>query len=273
MPTAQMVLPCAGNRIGTWDISTAVYHSSLSVSAQVTNPQGIYFTPDGKVMLVTDNYNSGSPYSRICKYTMTKPWDLSTASYVNSYTYSSNGFNGGMFSDDGTALFFRNSTALYQRACSTPFDVSTATGLGGSDYEPTTYPGTYNGMSFCIDGTVLFATQATSASIRQYNLKSNFYVGNGASQGNTSFSSQTSSVGGMWARNDGKKFYLAGMTTPTVYQYTLATPGALSSANYDSKSFSMSAKFSYCYGIYISPDGLNLFAVGNNANVWRWTLT
>ena len=66
-----------------WDIDTAVLASaSLSVSSQDTYPRSIDFSSDGR-----DLYVLGGQNDTIYQYTLTTPWDLSTASYSGYSLY------------------------------------------------------------------------------------------------------------------------------------------------------------------------------------------
>jgi sugar lactone lactonase YvrE len=60
-----------------WDVSTASYDSvSFLVSGQETNPNSMFFKPDGTVMWI-----AGSTNDRVYQYTLSTAWDVSTASY------------------------------------------------------------------------------------------------------------------------------------------------------------------------------------------------
>ena len=59
-----------------WDISTASFVRSFSVSAQDTNPRDVFFRPDGSVMYVL-----GGTGDDVNQYNLSTPWDISTAVY------------------------------------------------------------------------------------------------------------------------------------------------------------------------------------------------
>jgi WD40 repeat protein len=66
-----------------WDIDTAVLaDQSLSVSSQDNYPRSIEFSSDGR-----DLYVLGGQNDTIYQYTLTTPWDLSTASYSGYSLY------------------------------------------------------------------------------------------------------------------------------------------------------------------------------------------
>lgn len=60
-----------------WDVSTATYASVFfSVASQETTPQGLFFSTGGQSMFVL-----GTGSDTIYQYTLSTPWDISTASY------------------------------------------------------------------------------------------------------------------------------------------------------------------------------------------------
>ncbi len=62
-----------------WDISTASYASkSLSVSSEESNPQGLWFKPDGWLL-----YVCGTGSNAVFTYRMTTQWDVSTGAYIS----------------------------------------------------------------------------------------------------------------------------------------------------------------------------------------------
>jgi hypothetical protein len=69
--------------LGTpWDISTASFVQNCSVSAQDTDPLGLFFKPDGTKM-----YVSGGIGNDVNEYSLSSAWDISTASYAQSFSF------------------------------------------------------------------------------------------------------------------------------------------------------------------------------------------
>ena len=96
----------SGNLIvGTFDVSTAAFVYLFDVSGQEQFPTGMAFSNDGLKMFVV-----GTDGNDISEYTLTTPFDLSTASYAgNGERFSVSGQEGtptGMaFSNDGAKMF------------------------------------------------------------------------------------------------------------------------------------------------------------------------
>ena len=110
-----------------WNITTATYASkSKSVSAQDSTPQSIEFGDNGTKM-----YMLGSTNDRIFQYTLTTPWDISTATYASKFLSVASQENsplGMAFSNDGKKVLVVGSfnDDVHQYTLSTAWDISTA---------------------------------------------------------------------------------------------------------------------------------------------------
>ena len=91
-----------------WDISTLSFVQSKSVGATETNPQDLFFKPDGTKM-----YIMGRTADRVYQYSLSTAWDISTAgSPEASFLVSSqeNFPQGLFFKDDGTQFWVVGAT-------------------------------------------------------------------------------------------------------------------------------------------------------------------
>jgi len=106
-----------------WDVSTASYNQNFSVSAQETNPMTVRFKPDGTKMYVT-----GSTGDDVNEYDLSTPWDVSTASFVQSKGTGDSNQYGLTFTSDGAKMYTSGATLdrIREWDLSTPWDVSTA---------------------------------------------------------------------------------------------------------------------------------------------------
>lgn len=66
-----------------WDISTASFNQTLSISAYSGAPEGLDFSDDG-----TEAYVAGRTYNRIVKYALSTAWDISTATFADYLSVS-----------------------------------------------------------------------------------------------------------------------------------------------------------------------------------------
>ena len=90
-----------------WDLSTASYDSNydLGTNTNIMSPRGLYFSPDGTKMLIFAAY-----MRYIVRYTLSTPWDVSTAGskYANNFIateITGTGSEGGLwFNPEGTRM-------------------------------------------------------------------------------------------------------------------------------------------------------------------------
>ena len=85
-----------------WDVSTASYVQNFAVNGQDTAPRDVHFKPDGTKM-----YMIGSSSNTVYEYDLSTAWDISTASYLQSFDASDYGtlLTTLFFKPDGTKLY------------------------------------------------------------------------------------------------------------------------------------------------------------------------
>jgi len=123
-----------------WNISTASYSQNLSVSTPDGGIEGMYFRTDGLKMYYAGRYSDG-----IYEYTLSTAWDISTASYIQNHSVSSQDGNirGVFFKSDGTKMYVvgDDGNDVNEYTLSTAWDVSTASysqnfSVSSQDTEP-----------------------------------------------------------------------------------------------------------------------------------------
>ena len=253
-----------GSFAGAWDLVNASYDSkSFSVASQAAGPNEIHFSSDGTKMYIA----STTPVEGIFQYTLSTAWDVTTASYdsivvdVSSQELFPTSL---YFKDDGTRMYFcgPGSDTVYQYTLSSAWDLSTAS------YDSISY--TYSeesdagGLHFSSDGTKMYIIGSGSNAVYQYTLSTPWNVST-ASYDSVSFSvaGQGTNIKTLFFKPDGTKLYVScQQPTPLLEQYTLSTPWNVSTASYDSVSFSASAQENSMTGMFFRPTGSQLFLCG-----------
>lgn len=116
-----------------WDISTCSYDSvSFSIATEDDFVEGVHFKSDGTKMYIT-----GDGQNRIFQYTLSTPWDLTTASYdsvFHSVDAENNTPGSLIFKPDGTKFYITGDQdiaqieSVYEYSLGTAWDLSTVTG-------------------------------------------------------------------------------------------------------------------------------------------------
>ena len=161
-----------------FDVTSASYDSK-SISAAVGYVYGSEFKSDGTKMYLTES-SSGTYY--ITEYTLSTPWDVSTASYTsNSFNVSSqsNALTGIFLRSDGTQIFgaSQNDRKILQYNFGTAFDVSTLS-YSNTSFDTSTQVGgssSIKAVAFNPDGDKMYVGGVFSTdTIYQYSTTSAF---------------------------------------------------------------------------------------------------
>jgi len=205
-------------------------------------------------------------------------YDLANASYDSvSFSVASqeNSPAGLAFNNSGTKMYIvgLTSDSVFQYSLSTAFDVSTASydsvsfSVSSQDTVPTE-------VIFNNAGTKMYIVGNANKTIYQYSLSTAFDLST-ASYDSVSFSviSQESALYGMNFNNDGTKMYVIG-ASDYVFQYSLSTAFDLSTASYDSVSFSVTSQDNFPYQVVFNSDGTKMYIVGNGSDtVYQYSLS
>lgn len=257
------------NVVSGYDLANASYDSvSFSVSTQDTVPYCVIFKPDGTKMYVVGLQNDD-----IYQYSLSTAWDLSTASY-DSVSFSFNGQDNipisAVFNDDGTKLFLVGGTSdiVYQYSLSTAYDISTIS-YDSVTFNPSAQTTSPTSIEFNTDGTIMYLLHAgITPTVYQYSLSTAFDIST-ASYASKSFdpSSQGTQARDIRFNSDGTKlFYISDDAFDNIYQYSLSTAFDVSTASYDSVSFSVNSQASLPAGMFFKSDGAKLYVIDNNTD-------
>ena len=202
-----------------FDVSTASPVDSFATSGGTTEhyPHDLAFNADGTKMFVTGTFSD-----HVIEYTLTTGFDVSTASFVDSFSVSSQETEptGLAFNADGTKMFVSGcvSDNVNEYTLSTGFDVSTSSFVDSFDIS-----GQENcpqGLAFNADGTKMFVIGFSGDDVNEYTLSCGFQVTASSTCGASSSSSSDPTtdkdvIGSIDAQVQGSK-RLAEQTTNSI---------------------------------------------------------
>ena len=172
------------------------------------------------------------------------------------------------FKTDGTKMYIVGSVndTVFQYSLSTAWDVSTAT-YDSKSFSVASEQTVPDGIRFKPDGTKFYILGDTPDSVHQYSMSTAWDIST-ASYDSVTFSvgSQTTQPQGIFFKPDGTKFYVCDNTNDSVYQYALSTAWDLSTASYESKSFSVASQETSPSGLNFNPDGTKMWIIGFGTN-------
>lgn len=264
-----------GGPLGAWDLTSASYASkSLDFSSQITTALGIYISPGGSKLFLA---STDTP-EKIFQYSMSTPWDMSTATYDSkNYDVSSedNDPKGLSFNPSGTKMYVvgDGNDNVYQYSLGTPWDVSTAS-YDSKSYSVATSTGDIFMRS---DGTTLYtATNGAPDRIDQHTLSTPWDISTAATASKShDVSSEVLVPEGVSFKSNGTKMFVIDSTNTTgkIYQYSLSTSWDVSTATYDSINFSAQAQATDASGLFIGNNGDTMYVLdAPSTTVYQYTL-
>ncbi|AYP28110.1 hypothetical protein HWB26_gp51 [Lentibacter phage vB_LenP_ICBM2] len=256
-----------------YDLEIASYDfSSFSVSGQDLGAKTIFFKSDGTKM-----YMVGTVGDSVYQYSLSAAWNLSTASY-DSVSFSVSGQDTAplnlFFKEDGTKMYVLGaaSKTIYQYSLSTAWDLSTAS-YDSVSFSVANQDASPSGIFFKPDGTKMYMTGYSGDRVYPYSLSTPWEI-NTLSFDSVLFSvsGQDTSPKDISFNSDGTKMYMVGSTTDSIYQYSLSTAWNLSTASYDSVTFSVANQATDPSGIFFKSDGSKMYVFGeSNDSVFQYS--
>jgi DNA-binding beta-propeller fold protein YncE len=201
-----------------WAISTATYLQNFSVATQESTPLGLFFKTDGTKMYVVGNATDS-----VYEYNLSVAWDISTASYLQSFSVAASDSNpvSLFFKPDGLKMYvlgdFDNEINEYN--LSTAWDISTSSYLqtfavGSQETAP-------QGLFFKPDGTKMYVCGTSGDDVNEYNLSTPWNITSASFVRLFSFVQQTLDPAGIFFRDNGLQMYIISAVSDAVWEYDL----------------------------------------------------
>lgn len=211
------------------------------------------------------------------------PFSTASAPFcVNALNTSLTGTNMNMYVAD--ARYFAD-VAIYTSSFTPPtaplgVTAGSAYSLNGARYESKSFSilsqeTAVEGVEFKTDGTKMYVIGQTSDAVFEYDLSTAWDVST-ASYNSVSFSvsSQETLPRSVRFKSDGTRMFVVGPSSDAVYQYDLSTAWDVSSASYNSVSFSVSSQEGTPNGMCFSADGTYMYITGQSGDdINQYSLT
>jgi DNA-binding beta-propeller fold protein YncE len=281
-----------------WDVNSASYVQSFSVATEDTIPTGLFFKTDGTKMYVL-----GYSGNDVNEYNLSTPWDISTASYSQNFSVSTQETQPQSlsFKDDGTKMYVVGSSGddINEYGLSTPWDISSASYLQNFALVSQTVPvalfirtdgsvfyvvsgtavamyliGTFSvaaqdtdpsGLFFKSDGTKMYVLGASGDDVNEYDLSTAWNITTASYLQNFSIAAQEISPSGLFFKSDGTKMYVIGYTGDDVNEYNLSTPWDISTASFLQTKL-ISAQETTPEALFFKDDGTKMYVIGRTGD-------
>ena len=247
----------SSTRNGEWDVSTASYLQNFSVNAQQTNPNDLFFSPDGTKMYIV-----GIVGQEVNEYTLSIAWDVSTASFVQFITVVQDSAPVGLFfKPDGLKMYIIGTTsdAVNEYNLSIAWDISTASFL--QNFSVSAQEATPQGLFFRDDGLKMYIIGSSNDDVYEYNLSIAWDVSTASFLHSFAVNVQETTPVGLFFKPDGLKMYIIGSGNDAVHEYDLSTAWDVSTASF-LQNFSVLAQETGTSGLFFKPDGQKMYITG-----------
>lgn len=261
------------------NIQNYIYNSkSRLISAQDTAPGDLVFSTDG-----TNVYLLGNATNDIFQYTLSIPWDISTATYASkslvfSASVGDTNIQGIFITSDGSNLYAIGSTndRVYYFKLTTPWDISTATNQNFYNAVTQVTASTATGVKFGDSGTKMYILSSSTAEVvYQYTLSTAYDILTASYESKSlTITTQDGGMTDIAFSSDGTKLYASGDNNNTVYQYTLSTPWDISTGSYATKSLAVGTQDTTPRAFVFNDDGTKGYLIGDTNNtIYQYTFS
>jgi DNA-binding beta-propeller fold protein YncE len=243
-----------------YDLSTGSYASeSFNFDSEDEQPYSIFFRDNGEQM-----YMLGVDNDTVYQYTLSTPWDVSTASYDSKSASIGTELPtpaGLAFKSDGSRMYVCGRDASIDGIVaaydlSTDWDVSTAS-YASEQYDTETETGPEpSEVRFNSDGSKMFVLSGDNEELYEYDLSTDWDVSTASYSSNSlDVSGQMSSPFGFDFSTDGEYVMVMSTNTDTIYGYNVTTGFDLSSTSYNSDTLSLGSQDGTPRGMFVENGG------------------
>jgi len=213
----------------SWDVSSASFVDSFSVASQDEAPSGVAFSKSGKKMFVTGNDGDD-----VNEYTLTTAWDVSSASFVDSFSVASEESSPSdiAFSKSGEKMFIvgNNGDDVNEYTLTVQWDVSSASFVDSfSVASQHSFP---TGIAFSKSGDKMFIVGSNGDDVNEYTLTTAWDVSSASFVDSFDLSNEDTFPSGIAFSKSGEKMFISGATNDAVHEYTLTTAWDVSTASF-----------------------------------------
>jgi len=251
-----------------YDLDLLSFDQSFSVSGQETQANDVAFKGDGTKMFVL-----GINGDDVNEYTLSTAWDISTASFVDSFSVATQTGTSPysiFFKPDGTKFYVMSNTndRIYQYSMSTAWDISTSSYDNKSHPTDNTNP---RHLWFKPDGTVVYYTDEVADLVYGETLTTAWDISTAGTY--QSFLDYSGTIGnsaaGVAFNDDGTKVFVIDSASNEIYYWDLSTAWDLTSSTLNTNITIPS--ISGPQGITFGDSGKKMYLANQGNSIYQYT--
>ena len=229
----------------TTDIQSWYYtNKSKSVTTDDGIPNAVYVGASGTAMFIIGDANN-----RVIQYTLSTPYDVSTAGAATTFfsTATQETVPTGIdFNSTGTKMFVSGQTGVapliaggeyvHEYSLSTPWNVAPTSVGWTTSYNVTAQDTAPQGVAFGDSGSKMYVVGSTNDTVYQYSLSTPYSLASGVTYDNKSLAVGSVTPFGETLPTDisfnssGTSLWVIGQTNDRIYEFRLSTPWDISTA-------------------------------------------
>ena len=250
-----------GNFANSYDLNRIELGGNANVAPQDTSVTDVYFKPDGTKMYIAGDTTDG-----IYEYTLSSPWEVTTASNVAmaNVNVQDSSVQGLFFREDGYRMYTVGDTtnSVYEYRLATPWSVNTAANISVVSINSQETSAT--SVELSTDGTRMYVLGTANDTVYEYELSVPWLASSATySTRSKSVASEENTPTGMRFREDGKELFVTGQQYNKVWSYILSTAWDISTATLNN---SADLTTTNPTGMYMRHDGTRLFVADDTGN-------
>ncbi|SVE58039.1 uncharacterized protein METZ01_LOCUS510893, partial [marine metagenome] len=176
----------------------------------------------------------GNQGDDIIQYTLATAWDVSSASFVDSFSIASeDGMPSGVaFSKSGKKMFMvgNDNDSVFEYTLATAWDVSSASSV--DSFSVASEGSSPSDLIFSKSGKKMFVTDNNGDEVNEYTLSTAWDVSSASFANSFSVASQENFPSGIAFSKSGEKMFILGANGDDVNEYTLTTAWDISTASF-----------------------------------------
>jgi len=201
-----------------WNIDTASYLQSFSVNAQEISPNAVFFKDDGTKM-----YVCGQSGDDVNEYSLSTAWDISTASYTQNFSVSSQDLRpkGLFFKSDGLKMYVLGDSGdnINEYNLTTAWDISTAS--FNQNTSVSSQANTQEGIYFRDDGLKMYISAQVFSQVYEYDLSTAWDTSTLSFLQAYDLNNFLRLPAGVFFKDDGKKMYVVDGSLNSAFSFDL----------------------------------------------------